>query len=334
MRKPHAADVLHICRHRHGRISRFGLLRALLVTRVRRHAVIEHCPAQRRVRIGVEVEARNAAHLGLPRGRPGIVMERAYHSVLAVQAPTGWDLELHSKMAILEVVSHGRSRRGHGHRNLLGAYTEAQQGPCPGKVSSEDPLLLSSHSGIGQPIHPIGQQIHRDVGQPDGQNAPLHQSIIPIRNRRKRQPPQAWPSEDRLRHNRSCKQRAKLQSHHRQNRIQRIPQRVPVHHSVLRKSFGPRSTNVILTQLLQHRRSHHARQNRRQAQPQRHRRQHQVLQKITIHLRPRPKPAAIPARSKRPQSKSAPAQSSESSARPGSPRPPPGPATCPAAVAD
>ncbi len=101
-------------------------------------------------------------------------------------------------------------------------------------------------------------QVHQHIRQPNRQQTTLHQCVVPAGDRRHHQTPQARPTEDRLRHNRPGKQRAKLQTDYGHNRHQRIRQCVAVDDRIFRESFGARCANVIAVQLFQHRRPHHA----------------------------------------------------------------------------
>ena len=109
---------------------------------------------------------------------------------------------------------------------------------------------ISSHAGIHKPVHEIGEQVDEDIGQPNRQQTPLDECVIPIGDGRDHQPAQARPAEDGFGDNGTGEQGAKLQANDGDDRDHRIGQRMSPDHGRFRKAFGAGGADVVLTQVL------------------------------------------------------------------------------------
>src|ERR1051325_5427416 len=125
-------------------------------------------------------------------------------------------------------------------------WTETNEAvPFPSHV--RDRFLLPD-AGVRHRVEDIRQEIHGDIGETDCKNAALNEVVVAVGNGLDRQSSDARPREDRLCHDGSREQSAKLQSQHRENWDHRVAQRVTVNDGMFRQAFSTRGADVVLAE--------------------------------------------------------------------------------------
>jgi len=82
-------------------------------------------------------------------------------------------------------------------------------------------------------IQQVGQEIHRNVGQSDGEDASFDEVVVAIADRLDREPANSRPCKDSLSNDGAGEQSSELQTQYGDDRNHRIAQGVPVHHCAI-----------------------------------------------------------------------------------------------------
>src|SRR5262249_4175014 len=75
-------------------------------------------------------------------------------------------------------------------------------------------MSVETNARIQKPVHDVGDEVHRDVGDRDEENAALHERIVAERDRLDQQPTDARPREDGLGDDGARQHGAELQPEH------------------------------------------------------------------------------------------------------------------------
>src|SRR5437667_6503695 len=165
-----------------------------------------------------------------------------------------------------------RSNGGWSSRRETRFSTEPRLWAC-----RETAALIVSDARISFRIEHVGDKVdqHKDHGQE--QNAALDGRQVALLNREQHVPAHARPGEYRLGQDAAGQIVAYIESEYRDDRQQRIAQRVPANDAPLAESLGARRPDEIRGQDVEHRSARHARQKRDRAGAQRQRGQDEKL---------------------------------------------------------
>src|SRR5215471_3853694 len=158
-----------------------------------------------------------------------------------------------------------------GNRWSAGSYGTSQGAKTPvtvNRVTIKRPtaanLFFSRNSVISNAwvngrIQNIRDQIDQNVRHSNGQNASLHERIIPRIDRLNCQPAETGPRENRLRNESSGKQGAGIQSQQCNQWKQSVSQGVTEDNCRFRQSLRSRRADIVLPDFFQQRTSYHSR---------------------------------------------------------------------------